>query len=87
MQLLNQAMPEITANATEQLLLHQFLTGLPHDVSKQLRATGATDTLKTAIERAKIIMTVEHHTPVNSVATAQPKPTSEFHELRTTANL
>ena len=81
-QLLNQAMPEITANAAEQLLLHQFLTGLPHDVSKQLRATGATDTLKTAIERAKIIMTVEQHTPVNPVATAQQTPTSEFHELQ-----
>ena len=81
-QLLNQAMPEITANAAEQLLLHQFLTGLPHDVSKQLRATRATDTLKTAIKQAKIILTVEQYTPVNPVATAQPKPTSEFHELQ-----
>ena len=39
-QLLNQVMPEISAQTTEQLLLHQFLTGLPHEVSKQLRATG-----------------------------------------------
>ena len=81
-QLLNQAMPEITAQTAEQLLLHQFLTGLPQEVSKQLRATGATDTLKTALERAKILMTVEQHTPVNPVATAQPKPTTEFHQLQ-----
>lgn len=81
-QLLNQAMPEITAQTKEQLLLHQFLTGLPHEVSKQLRATGATDTLKTALERAKILMTVEQHTPVNPVAAAQPKPTTEFHQLQ-----
>ena len=27
-------------------------------------------------------MTVEQHTPVNPVATAQLKPTSEFHELQ-----
>ena len=79
-QLLNQAMPEITAQTAEQLLLHQFLTGLPQEVSKQLRATGATDTLKTALERA--IMTVEQHTPVNPVATAQPKPTTEFRQLQ-----
>ena len=35
-QLLNQAMPNISAETAEQLLLHQFLTGLPHEVSKQL---------------------------------------------------
>ena len=81
-QLLNQAMPDISAETTEQLLLHQFLTGLPHEVSKQLRATWATDTLKAAVERAKILMTVEQHTPVNSVAAAQPKPTTEFLQLQ-----
>ena len=35
-QLLDQVMPETSAQTTEQLLLHQFLTGLPHEVSKQL---------------------------------------------------
>ena len=38
--LLNQAMPDIPAAAKEQLLLHQFLSGLPQEVVKQLRATG-----------------------------------------------
>ena len=69
-QLLIQAMLEISVQTLEQLLLHQSM-GLPHEVSKQLPATGATNTLKTAVERAKIIMTVEQHT---TVATAQPQP-------------
>ena len=48
-------------------------------MSKQLRATGATTTLKAAVERAKIIMTFEQHT---SVAAAQPQPTDEFCQLQ-----
>ena len=78
-QLLTQAMPGISAKTSKQLLLHQFLTGLPREVSKQLRATGATTTLKTAVERAKLIMAVEQHTPV---AAAQSPPASEFHQLQ-----
>ena len=66
----------ISAKTSEQLLLHQFLMGLPSKVSKQLRATRATTILKTAVKRAKIIMTVEQHTPV---AAAQSQPSNEFH--------
>ena len=67
----------------DKLLLHQFLMGSPHEVSKQLRATGATDTLKAAVEHAKILMTVEQHAPVYPVDAAQPtKPTTSI----TTAN-
>ena len=40
---------------------------------------GATTTLKTAVERAKIIMTVEQHTPA---AAAQSQPSNEFHQLQ-----
>ena len=78
-QLLTQAMLGISAETSEQLLLHQFLTGLPCKVSKQLCATGATTTLKTAVEQAKIMMTVEQHTPV---AAAQSQPSNEFHQLQ-----
>ena len=78
-QLLSQAMPDISAPTAEQLLLHQFLTGLPLEVSKQLRATGATTTLKIAVERAKIIMTVEQQA---AVAATQPQPTNEFLQLQ-----
>jgi len=76
-------MPDVTAQTMDQLLLHQFLSGLPYEVSKQLRATGATDTLKTAVERAKIPMTIKQHAPANPVAAAQPtKPTTEFLQLQ-----
>ena len=50
-QLLTQAMLDIQAPAKDQLFLHQSLTGLPHKVSKQLRATGVT-TLTAVVERA-----------------------------------
>ena len=69
----------ISAETSEQLLLHQFLTGLPHEVSKPLRATRATTTLKTAVEQAKLIMAVEQHTPV---AATQSPPSNEFHQLQ-----
>ena len=36
--LLEQAMPDLDAEAHKQLRLHQFLTGLPPAVSRQLRA-------------------------------------------------
>ena len=73
-QLLTQAMPDIAVAAKEQLLFHQFLTGLPYEISKQLRANGVT-TLPQAVERAKILMTVEEHSLQAPVAAAQPKPT------------
>ena len=46
--LLEQAMPELDAPAREQLLLHQFLAGIPDSVSRQLRATGEIKTLDAA---------------------------------------
>ena len=59
--LLARAMPELDQAAREPLLLHQFLTGLPVAVSRQLRATGETYTLEAAIARAKLLMTIEDH--------------------------
>ena len=73
-QLLTQAMPDIALAAKEQLLLHQFLMGLPYEISKQLRASGVT-TLPQAVDRAKILMTVEEHSLQALIAAAQPKPT------------
>ena len=72
-QLLGQAMPDISADVKEQLLLHQFLTGLPQEVSKQLRATGATSTLAGAVERAKLLMTIDHHGETAAITTKQPE--------------
>ena len=43
--LLQQAMSELTADARKQLLIHQFLAGLPAYLSRQLRASGNTTDL------------------------------------------
>ena len=72
-QLLDQAMPklEARARAREQLLLHQFLAGLPNAVSRQLRATGDAKELMSTLERAKLLMSLEEEQPVASVSQSQ----------------
>lgn len=57
--LLDQAMPGMDATARQQLLLHQFLGGLPVSVSKQIRAAGDVKDLDKAVERARLLMTIE----------------------------
>ena len=57
--LLRQAMPELSDDASKQLLIHQFLTGLPAPVSRQLRAIGNTTNLEQLVERAKVLMVVD----------------------------
>ena len=57
--LLRQAMPELSNDAYQQLLIHQFLTGLPAPVSRQLRAVGNTTNLEQIVERAKVLMVVD----------------------------
>ena len=59
--LLEQAMPELNAPAREQLLLHQFLAGIPDSVSRQLRATGEIKTLDAAVTRSRLLMTIDEH--------------------------
>ena len=48
--LLEQAMPRLDNTARDQLLLHQFLAGLPVSVSQQLRATGEARNLNSSIK-------------------------------------
>ena len=60
--LLDQAMPVLAAEAKQQLLVHQFLAGLPVSVSRQLRATGDTKVLDLVVERAKLLMVVQEQT-------------------------
>jgi len=57
--ILTQAMPESDAATRQQLLRHQFLSGLPSTVSKQLRAAGTVDDLDAIVQRAKLLMTLE----------------------------
>ena len=57
--LIDQAMPTADAATRSQLLIHQFLTGLPTETSKQLRAIGEIDDLGQLIQRAKLLMTTD----------------------------
>ena len=57
--LLEQALPTADTSTNKQLLLHQFINGLPSSLSTQLQATGQINDLKTAMERAKLLMTLK----------------------------
>ena len=58
-QLLKQAIPEADACMCNQLLLHQFVNGLPGHISKQLRATGEVNDLDRVMERAKLLIMID----------------------------
>ena len=66
-QLLKRAMPDADAGTRDQLLLHQFVGGLPTRIGKQLRATGEINDLDRVIERAKLLLTIEE--PQRTAAT------------------
>ena len=66
--LLEQAMPGLEANTKKQLVLHQFLAGLPSTVSRQLRAAGETNNLETAVERAKLLLALGEQDNVKPAA-------------------
>lgn len=76
--LLGQAMPDLEKPARDTLLLHQFLAGIPENVSRQLRATGESLTLDTAITRVRLLMTIDDH---GQTAAVSEKP-SEVELLR-----
>ena len=57
--LMDQAMPDADAQTRKQLLIHQFLTGIPVEMSKQLRAAGEIEDLDRLIQRAKLLMTLD----------------------------
>ena len=71
-QLLGQAMPDIFDTAREQLLLYQFPSGLPQNVSKQLGATGATTTVMVAMQQARLLMIIEDQGETAAILTKQP---------------
>ena len=75
-QLVKQAMPEASEDTQKQLILHQFLSGLPANISKQLRATGEVNNVDAVMERAKLLMTMEE--PQKTAATQ----TAEVQELK-----
>ena len=65
--LLRQAMPELAEDASQQLLIHQFLAGLPAPVSRQLQAVGNTTNLEQIVECAKVLMVVDSSEKVAAV--------------------
>ena len=58
-QLLDQAMQGAEANARTQLVLHQFIIGLPTNISKQLHATDEVGDLDKVLERVQLLLTIE----------------------------
>ena len=75
-QLVKQAMPEASEDTRKQLILHQFVSGLPANISKQLRATGEVNNVDAVMERAKLLMMMEE--PQKTAATQ----TAEVQELK-----
>ena len=75
--LLQSAMPGLDENAGEQMLIHQFLTGLPTDISRQLRATGEAKKLTKVVERARLLMTIDNQSSSQSVAACTSKLETE----------
>ena len=65
--LLGHAMPDLDAASRDQLLLHQFLAGLPETISRQLRSTGETKALDKAVERARLLFTIDSQDPVAAI--------------------
>ena len=61
-------MPSLDKPACDQLLLYQFLAGLPENISRQLRATGETKTLDAAIARTRLLMTIDDHGQAAAIA-------------------
>ena len=57
-------MPRLTEEASDPLLLHQFLSRLPGPISRQLRASSDTKDLRAVVQRAKVLMTVMEHEQV-----------------------
>ena len=75
--LLQSAMPGLDESASEQMLIHQFLTGLPIDISRQLRATGEAKELTKVVERARLLMKIDNQSSSQSVAACTSKPETE----------
>ena len=76
-QLSKKAMPDADAATRTQLLLHQFVSGLPVHIGKQLRATGDVSDLDRVLERAKLLMTIEEPQKTAAVQTSEVQELQE----------
>ena len=78
--LLDQALPDLEANARKQVVLHQFMSGLPTNISAQLRATGDAKELDSTVEKARLLLAIGSRTP--SPAAAVGTEPSEVQQLK-----
>ena len=78
--LLDQAMPNLDGATRSQLLCHQFLSGIPAKISRQLRASGEVDDLEKVLERAKLLTTLDVEEKVAAVS--QQTAAVEVQELK-----
>ena len=83
--LLDHAMPTLDTEARDQLLLHQFLAGIPRDISKPIRAASDVKTIDQATERARLLMAVDSDAPPPAPVAAMSNSTvcsSQLQELQ-----
>ena len=76
-QLLKQAMPEASEDTRKQLILHQFVSELPANISKQLRAMGEVNDMDAVMERAKLLMMMEEPQKTAAIQTAEVQELKE----------
>lgn len=69
--LLGWAIPGLEKSALGQLLLHQFLPGLPDTISWQLRVIWETKKVETAVEWVWLVMTIEDHGHAATISAEQ----------------
>ena len=82
-QLLGQVIPNANADSSKQLLLHQFISGLPSSIIKQLRAAGQINDLDTALEQATLLMMLEGPENMATIQTTEVKVLMEQISLLT----
>ena len=79
--LIDQAMPTADAGTRKQLLIHQFLTGLPTEISKRLRAAREIDDLEQLIQGAKLLITIDANEKPEESSAAVQKPIDQVEAL------
>lgn len=72
--LLAHSMLKVESSMRDQLFLHQFISGLPISIAKQLRATGEVKDINDSIQRARLLLSLEEHEK-HSTAAVQPRIT------------
>ena len=76
-------MPTASEDTWKQLILHQFVSGLLANISKQLRATGEVNDMNAVMEQAKLLMMMEEPHKTAAFQTAKVQELKEQISLLT----